>query len=158
MKDHSGPSPVSETPLTDAEGVRFARLMIEWPERGKQKVTELVPADFARKLETERAELIELLDELVDLVDPRKETDWADGEIVPRVRALLSRLDAPAPITERVAPEGFALVPVEPTERMLEAGRKHVCFHDTAQAKDDARLVYKAMLSAAGKKDEKEGG
>jgi hypothetical protein len=43
----------NDTPRTDAEGVRFARIIIEWPESGKQKTTELVPADFARQLERE---------------------------------------------------------------------------------------------------------
>lgn len=44
---------MNDTPRTDAEGVRFARLMVEWPEPGKAKTTELIPADFARELERE---------------------------------------------------------------------------------------------------------
>lgn len=49
----SVPSPA--TPRTDAEGVRFARIMIEWTKPHDQQVTELVPADFARQLERELA-------------------------------------------------------------------------------------------------------
>jgi len=46
------PTMENKTPLTDAEGIRFARLLVEWPELGKMKTTELLPADFARYLET----------------------------------------------------------------------------------------------------------
>lgn len=42
---------VSDTPRTDAEGVRFARIMIEWDKPSDKQVTELIPADFARRLE-----------------------------------------------------------------------------------------------------------
>lgn len=48
----------------------------------------------------------------------------------------------------RQAPEGFALVPVEPTPEMLEAG--------SFSNPNANRLVYKAMLAAAPKGDSHE--
>lgn len=40
-----------ETPLTDAEAIRFARLLIDWSSPSERQVTELVPSEFARQLE-----------------------------------------------------------------------------------------------------------
>jgi CHASE3 domain sensor protein len=56
------------TPQTDAEGVRFGRIMIDWHD-GTQTATELVPADFARKLEAERDLLRERERELVAAIE-----------------------------------------------------------------------------------------
>jgi len=59
------------------------------------------------------------------------------------IRDLLAALDAQVP-------DGYALVPVEPTEAMLDAGhaaawrRIPSCFDMT-----DAEIVYRAMLAAA---------
>ena len=63
---------MSDTPLTDAEGVRFARIMIEWPKPGQQQVTELIPADFARGLERELAAANAALRDVKDFVH----TEW----------------------------------------------------------------------------------
>lgn len=61
----------SPTVETDQEGVRFGRIMIDWHD-GTQTVTELVPADFSRKLEAERDALrvrcVELVDALRELL------------------------------------------------------------------------------------------
>lgn len=52
-------------------------------------------------------------------------------------------------------PEGYRLVPVVPTEEMLQAAVQHVFFWDTnlddvsPDQKAEARLVYRAMLDAA---------
>lgn len=59
-----------KTPLTDAEIVRFARILVDFHESAK--VTELVPADFARDLERKLHEdqkiIREMLDEMLDRV------------------------------------------------------------------------------------------
>jgi|SRR5690348_944471 len=57
------------TPRTNAEALRFARIMVEWPEPGEARTTELIPADFARQLETECTTLLELLEEFVRIDD-----------------------------------------------------------------------------------------
>lgn len=52
-------------------------------------------------------------------------------------------------------PEGYRLVPVVPTEEMLQAAVQHVYFWDTnlddlsRDQEAEARLVYRAMLDAA---------
>ncbi len=46
-------------------------------------------------------------------------------------------------------PEGYQLVPIEPTIKMIEAGKntfKAYCFHEDMAQSDD---IYKAMLNAA---------
>lgn len=79
---------MSDTPKTDAEGVRFGRLMIEWP-KGKQKTTELIPADFARELERENqrfrngfANLTKALQDgpglPIELLDEADQAKWTD--------------------------------------------------------------------------------
>ncbi len=47
-------------------------------------------------------------------------------------------------------PSGWALVPIEPTEEMIAAGRATPCT-DEEDMDDDYRAVYKAMLAAARK-------
>lgn len=63
--------PGGRTPRTDTEGVRFARIMVEWTEPGKQKTTELIPADFARELELELAEAHKRIAALEDSIQRR---------------------------------------------------------------------------------------
>ena len=45
--------------------------------------------------------------------------------------------------------DGWKLVPIEPTDEMINAGRIAPCTADEMDADDDYRDVYKAMLSAA---------
>ena len=91
------------TPLTDAEGVRFGRIMIDWhyPIERKQ-VTELIPADFARTIERDRAELMEMLGKAADTLRDIKLTTRALGRPIlgaaaeiseTAARALLARLE-----------------------------------------------------------------
>ena len=69
-------------------------------------------------------------------------TSWSYHDLPEKVRALKA---PPAAM-----PAGYALVPVEPTEAMLDAGhaaawrRIPSCFDMT-----DAEIVYRAMLAAA---------
>ena len=80
------------TPLTDAEGVRFGRIMIDWhyPVERNQ-VTELIPANFARTLERDRAELIGLLWEArADLIP---KPNRYPNDLLSRIDALLARLE-----------------------------------------------------------------
>lgn len=66
------------------------------------------------------------------------------------VMAALMPLSANPPLQPAQVPESYALVPVEPTEAMLDAGhaaawrRIPSCFDMT-----DAEIVYRAMLAAA---------
>lgn len=96
---------MSDTPITDKEWVRFSRLMVEFPESGGFKTTELVPADFARQLERDRARLIEALRAVVDCcrADFHGRTDWTgsmrapnpvqDGPKFAAAEALLAEMD-----------------------------------------------------------------
>jgi len=52
--------------------------------------------------------------------------------------------------TRRI-PEGYQLVPIEPTEAMEKAGSESLRWYDYAE---DAADVYKAMIKAAGDRDE----
>ena len=71
------------------------------------------------------------------------------------VRDLLAALDAAPQAPPAAVPAGYALVPVEPTEAMLDAGhaaawrRIPSCFDMT-----DAEIVYRSMLAAAERKGE----
>ena len=50
----------------------------------------------------------------------------------------------------RHIPEGYKLVPVEPTEEMLEDGSEvQVETHQTHNSWEAAKLIYKAMLRVA---------
>ncbi|MCC6475147.1 MAG: hypothetical protein IT514_15550 [Burkholderiales bacterium] len=53
-----------DTPLTDAEAVRFARIMVDF--HAGAKVTELVPADFARNLERKLRDDQTIIGEVMD--------------------------------------------------------------------------------------------
>ena len=72
------------------------------------------------------------------------------GDSCPGVEWPLANLWALAQQPAAAVPEGYALVPVEPTEAMLDAGhaaawrRIPSCFDMT-----DAEIVYRAMLAAA---------
>jgi hypothetical protein len=48
----------------------------------------------------------------------------------------------------RALPEGYVLVPVEPTAAMIQAGRYTPCDEELGPA-EDYRAVYKSMLAAA---------
>ena len=53
---------MSDTPRTDAEALNYGRILFTWgPETGKS--TEILPADFARQLERENAELSKQLEQ-----------------------------------------------------------------------------------------------
>ena len=60
-------------------------------------------------------------------------------------RAFLAKIDA----AKGDVPEGFVMVPVEPTEEMLKAGRKQLA--DLIDIR--AMRVYAAMLAASGRQD-----
>ena len=64
----------------------------------------------------------------------------------------LTALPLPSPVAARAVPEGWKLVPVEPTRRMQGEGAFHVIIGDGAATEMDlkqAACVYRAMLSAA---------
>jgi hypothetical protein len=57
-----------------------------------------------------------------------------------------------APVAVQAVPAGFVLVPVEPTDSMVNAGRTTPMPSDSEWDEDeDYRAVYKAMLAAAPK-------
>lgn len=60
------------------------------------------------------------------------------------MRALLAELDR---LRSASRQEGWQLVPVEPTDDMLKAGRKAI--HDSHSVSKKATMVYGAMLAAA---------
>ena len=55
----------SDTPLTDAAALGFARILVSTgtPDNPKFETTEIIPSDFARTLELECARLLKLIDE-----------------------------------------------------------------------------------------------
>lgn len=58
------------------------------------------------------------------------------------------------PLYDHAIPEGFAIVPVEPTEAMIEAGaaaHASILHGSCLTASDLASKLYKAMLTAAAK-------
>lgn len=68
------------------------------------------------------------------------------GITVRRLEDMLSNVKEPW-VEERLAiPEGMALVPIEPTEAMIEAGKWQI------QALNGLESAYKAMIAAAGVK------
>lgn len=77
------------TPITDAAALGFARLLID---RDKSTTTELVDANFARRLERERAELRQMLREAYGCCSPCAvpNPQWYI-ELTAKVRALLDR-------------------------------------------------------------------
>ena len=71
--------------------------------------------------------------------------DWAKSDVLPKLQAALAgKLPAPA------APEGWQLVPVEPTESMIG----HGCGASVMVVSEVAR-AYGAMLAAAPKPEAK---
>ena len=73
------------------------------------------------------------------------------GYSVERVKALLDRIASlEAQLSQAQAvPDGWKLVPVEPTEEMLPAGRDTPLSGLEEDAPDDYKAVFKSMLSAA---------
>ena len=53
-----------------------------------------------------------------------------------------------AALRELAIPEGFVLVPVEPTPGMIEAGRESLILGDFKKVKNNYERIYKAMLAA----------
>lgn len=75
---------MSDTPLTDAAAIGFARILVD---HTKHTTTELVEANFARRLERDRAELISAMENmLLDSSDKFTQRYRAEA------RALLARL------------------------------------------------------------------
>ena len=69
-------------------------------------------------------------------------------------RAALAGSPTPAPLTRPAVPEGWKLVPVEPTEDMLGNVDQEVGGHCSSCSKwkagwDDCRAIWKEMLAAA---------
>lgn len=84
-----------KTPLTDAEAVRFARILVDFHEGAK--VTELVPADFARNLERKLRDDQRIIGELMD-----RALTAENAHLSVRRKALL---DAIATIRPQPGPE-----------------------------------------------------
>ena len=108
------------------------------------------PMCMAKRIEELEAQLhvhasISLIKELRDGV----EGEWCfPGDLYERIDALLTG-QVPAP----AVPEGWQLVPVEPTEVMLDATNEHIWGRDTDQ--NDMLFAYRAMLAAAPKPETK---
>jgi len=76
-------------------------------------------------------------------------TQWNEA------RKLLAKRAQAAPAVG--VPDGYVLVPVEPTPEMIRQGRITPCTADEMDADDDYRAVYKAMLAASAQPQQKEG-
>lgn len=68
-------------------------------------------------------------------------TGWTDGERESAIRAWNTRATVNDQMT---AAEGFALVPIAPTDAMFDAGRNAVMARDCSSAKWSPRQHYKA--------------
>lgn len=71
----------------------------------------------------------------------------ANGQTLPSENAG-DRYKIPVEAQQVAVPAGWALVPINPTEEMIAAGRATPCT-DEEDMDDDYRVVYKAMLAAA---------
>ena len=92
-----------------------------------------------------------LLAEIAIIVNGTEPHDtlWSYHDLPEKVRAL-KQAQQPA----AAAPEGYALVPVEPTEAMLSAARDwSLKKYGQAVGNDGARGCYAAMLAAANKEN-----
>ena len=67
------------------------------------------------------------------------------------IAAADAALSQPASEDARPAPEGFVLVPVEPTDAMVQATHNLDLSYMPTQWGADRAAVYKAMIAAAGK-------
>lgn len=78
---------MNKTPLTDAEAVRFARIMVDF--HAGAKVTELVPADFARNLECKLREDQRIIGDVMDrALTAERDLGYARAEIATYVGAF----------------------------------------------------------------------
>jgi len=80
---------------------------------------------------------VELISELDHAQKARKKEEAMGWRFTPLYKA-------PQP----AIPEGFALVPVEPTPGMIEAGREPLILGDFKKVKNNYERIYKAMLAA----------
>jgi hypothetical protein len=80
----------------------------------------------------------------VELCD---ELDYAP-EIMEQEAAMGWRFTPLYTAPQPAIPEGYVLVPVEPTAGMIEAGRESLILGDFKKVKNNYERIYKAMLAA----------
>jgi len=100
----------------------------------------------------------------VEVIDPwvmdlvRKHGhEMTNSEIVQKFLPK-NKLSAPAPSGAAKVPEGWKLVPVEPTPAMVEAGYKEWTHWQTTPSgmHEFLRTIYRALLAAASAQDNEE--
>jgi len=83
---------------------------------------------------------------------PAIQSDWADRQAKAKALAdsntLLTGSRSTVPVVEPAIPEGFVLVPVEPTPEMLGAGRDSLIRGKFQKVKNNYERIYKSMLAA----------
>lgn len=80
---------------------------------------------------------------------------------LPAVHSLHRKIrDAIRSATSEAVPDGWVLVPREPTQEMIEANGRSICDEGNAWLERDARTTWAAMLAAAPnpKPERQEGG
>lgn len=81
-----------------------------------------------------------------------------DSSVIEEIYAVIRREEAALSAAEPqpAPPEGWQLVPVEPTEEMVKAGRKEAADCDDTYGSSlfSAAEIYRAMLAAAPAKQE----